>query len=298
MPAEATLAVSGETPPTIAGRLRSAWSDLPLAARIAGGVLLFYVAVAVTGPQWAPYDPTEILVGDPFAPPSGGHLFGTDNLGRDVLSRVVHGSAAVLALALSATGLAVAVGSLIGLMLGYLRGWIDEVGMRIVDVIISIPPLVLALLIIGALGNSAGLVVLTVAFLFAPRVARTVRAATLAIVTEDYVTAAVTRGESAFGIAVRELLPNVSGTMFVEFSIRSGYAIMFIGTLSFLGFGAPPPSPEWGLMINEGRSSIAASVWPVLTPALAMAGLVIALNLFTEGVSRVLGQSMPRGRKE
>ncbi len=234
-------------------------------------MLLFDVAIAITGPYWAPYDPTAILVGDPFARPSGTHLFGTDNLGRDVFSRVVHGSGTVLALALSATALAVAAGSLIGLMLGYLQGWLDEVGMRIVEVIISIPPLVLALLIIGAVGNSSLLVVLTVAFLFAPRVARIVRAATLGIVTEDYVTAAITRGEFGFqhrspGAAAQRQRHDVRRVLDPQ-RLRD-HVYRYIA----LGFGAPPPSPEWGLMINEGRSSIAASAWPVLTPALAMAG--------------------------
>jgi peptide/nickel transport system permease protein len=261
-------------------------------------VLIAYVVVALSGPLWAPYGPAVVLAGPPFDPPSARHLFGTDNLGRDIFSRVVFGSRAVLVMAATSTGLAVVVGTALGLLLAYRRGWIDELGMRVTDILMSIPPLVLALLLISALGNSSTLVVLTVAFLFAPRVARIVRAATLAIVTEDYVTAAVTRGESAAGIALRELLPNVAGTVFVEFSIRCGYAIVFIGALGFLGFGAPPPAPEWGLMINEGYSNINASFWPVLAPAGIMAVLVIAVNLFTEGLSRVIGQTRPRGLRE
>jgi peptide/nickel transport system permease protein len=239
-----------------------------------------------------------MLVGDPFEPPSAAHLFGTDNLGRDVFSRVVYGSRPVLAMAVSATGLAVIVGAIIGLLLAYRRGWVDEVGTRAIDILMSIPPLVLALLLISALGSNSLLVVLTVAFLFAPRVARVVRAATLAIVTEDYVTIAVTRGESAIVIALRELLPNVAGTVFVEFSIRTGYGIVFIGALGFLGFGAPPPAPEWGLMINEGYSNINASFWPVMAPAASMAVLVIAVNFFTEGVSRLIGQRGLAGIRE
>ncbi len=271
---------------------------LPPAASLAAVVLIGYVAVALTGPLWAPYGPAEVLVGDPFEPPSLVHLFGTDNLGRDVFSRVVYGSRPVLAMAASSTGLAVILGGMIGLLLAYRRGWVDELGMRVIDILMSVPPLVLALLLISALGSSGVLVVLTVAFLFAPRVARIVRASTLAIVTEDYVTAAVTRGESAVGIALRELLPNVAGTLFVEFSIRTGYAIVFIGALGFLGFGAPPPAPEWGLMINEGYSNINASFWPVMAPAASMAVLVIAVNLFTEGLARRIGQRGLAGLRE
>jgi peptide/nickel transport system permease protein len=203
------------------GGLRRFLGELPPVAAIAAVVLLAYIAIAVTGPLWAPYGPAEVLVGDPFEAPSLDHLLGTDNLGRDVFSRVVYGSRPVLAMAAASTGLAVIIGAVLGLLLAYRRGWIDELAMRVIDILMSIPPLVLALLLISALGSNSVLVVLTVAFLFAPRVARIVRASTLAIVTEDYVTAAVTRGESALGIAIRELLPNVAGTVFVEFSICS-----------------------------------------------------------------------------
>jgi len=271
---------------------------LPPVAAVAAVVLIGIVVVSLTGPLWAPYGPAALGDGDPFEAPSFAHLFGTDNLGRDVFSRVVYGSRPVLVMATASTGLAVIIGAAIGLLLAYWRGWADELGMRALDIVMSIPPLILALLIISALGNSGVLVVLTVAFLFAPRVARVVRAATLAIVTEDYVTAAIARGETALGIAARELLPNVAGTVFVEFSIRTGYAIVFIGALSFLGFGAPPPAPEWGLMINEGYSNINASFWPVMAPAATMAALVIAVNLFTEGLARMIGQRGVSGLRE
>jgi peptide/nickel transport system permease protein len=272
-----------------------AWlTELPTAALVAGGVLVIHFLVAVTGPLWAPYSPTQSLVGPPLAPPSAHYLFGTDNLGRDVFSRVVHGERTVLTLALSATGLAVILGATLGIVMGYVRGWLDETVMRVVDILISIPPLILALLILGSLGSSPPLLILTVAFFYTPRIARVVRAATLDVVTEDFVAIAKARGESAWSIALRELLPNVVGTVFVEFAIRSGYAVIFIGSLGFLGFGAPPPAPEWGLMINEGRDHIFVSPWPVLAPSLGIATLVVALNLFTEGIARVLGRSVSR----
>lgn len=279
---------------TRAGRRQSladAWAMMPVSGRIGLAVLLAYAAVAVTGPLWAPYAPGQIAAGPPLSSPTLAHPMGTDSLGRDLFSRVVYGTAAVMVMALSSTGIAVILGAIVGLVSGYMRGWVDEIIMRIADILISMPPLIIAILVISAFGNHQLVIILIVALLFAPRVARVVRAATLGIVTEDYVTAAVCRGESALGIAVRELLPNVTGTVFVEFAIRSGFAIMFIGALGFLGFGAPPPTPEWGVMINEGRRTISASLWPVLSPALAMAGLVLAINLFTEGVARVIGRS-------
>jgi len=265
--------------------------ELGTVETVAAAVLLLYVFTALTGGMWAPSSPTAIA-GRPFVPPGRGHLLGTDQLGRDVFSRVVHGARPVLALALSATALGVAVGTSLGLMAGYLRGWFDEVAMRIVDILISVPPLIIALVIVGGLGSSQFLLVLTVGVLYAPRVARVIRAATLDVVSEDFVTIARARGESAWAIAFRELLPNVTGTLFVEFAIRTGYAVIFIGSMGFLGFGAPPPTPEWGLMINEGRNHISTAPWTVLGPGLAMAFLVVSLNLFTQGVAQMLGDSL------
>jgi peptide/nickel transport system permease protein len=263
---------------------------------VATAILLVHGIVAVTGPLWAPYPPTELLAGDPFAGPSRAHLLGTDNFGRDVFSRLVHGERIVLALALLSAGIAVVVGSAVGVLSAYMRGWLDESVNRLLEIIISIPPLILALLILGALGSSYGLVVGIVAFFFAVRVATVIRAAALDVVTEDFVTAAKLRGESAWSIAARELLPNVLASVLVEFSLRTGYAVLFIGGLSFLGFGAAPPTPDWGLMINEGRQYIASAVWPVLGPSLALASLVVALSLFTEGLGEFFGLSTQRGR--
>jgi peptide/nickel transport system permease protein len=262
---------------------------------ISTAILIVYVVTAITGPWWVPYAYDESLVGPPYASPSAEHLLGTDNLGRDVFSRVIYGARIDLLLALSATLLAVLLGSLLGLLTGYDRGWIDASTMRIVEILISMPPLILALLVLGSVGSSAILMVLIVAFLYMPRVATVVRAATLDVVTEDYVAIAQLRGESALSIAVRELLPNVLAIVLVEFSLRTGYAVLFIGSLGFLGFGVAPPTPEWGLMINEGRQYLSSAPWSVLGPSLAIAGLVIALSLFTESLSEVLGLTARRG---
>jgi len=263
---------------------------------IATALLIVHFLVALTGPLWVPYEATEMLVGKTYEPPSARHLMGTDNFGRDIFSRVILGERVVLSLALSSAFIAVVFGAAIGILLAYLLGWVDLLAMRVIEIIISIPPLILALLVLGALSPSYILIVLTVAFFYIPRVATVIRAATLDVVTEDFVTIARLRGESAWSIAARELLPNVMISVFVEFSLRTGYAVLFIGGLSFLGFGAPPPSPEWGLMINEGRSYLSAAPWSVLGPSLALASLVIAVSLFTEGLGERLGLSIRRER--
>ncbi len=285
------------TPMAPARRVRR---GLSASGWVGAAIILLYVFVALTGSLWAPYEAAKILTGSPFEGASLQHLFGTDNLGRDVFSRVVIGTRSVLTMTFAATILAVVAGGLIGVVFGYLRNWVDEIGMRIVDILISIPTLVLALLIISAVGNSLWLVVVTVAFLFTPRVARVARAATLTVVTNDYVAAALARGESTLSICLREILPNITGVMLVEFAIRSAFAIIFIGSLGFLGFGAPPPTPEWGLMINEGRANATNSLWPVLAPAAAMAVLVIGINLFADSLSRLIdrqGSGAPEGTK-
>ena len=257
-------------------------------------LLVLHFFVGITGPWWAPFQPQKMTVGDPFSGPSWDHWFGTDNFGRDVFSRVVHGERIVLIQGLSASGLAIVTGSSIGILLAYKTGWVDEVGMRGVDIMLALPSLVLTLLILGSVETNNLVIIVTVAFFFTWPVTTTIRAAALGVVTEDFVTKARLRGESAVSIAVREILPNVMGNVLVEFSLRTGYAVFFIGALSFLGFAAAPPSPEWGLMINEGRKFLSASRWMVLGPALALASLVVALSLVTEEASDILGVSTRR----
>lgn len=282
-----------------APRVRGTWFVAVLRRQslmffLALAVLVLHVLVAITGPWLAPFSPTELSVGDTFQGPTLRHWFGTDNLGRDVFSRVLHGERIVLIQALSASLLAIVVGSAVGIVLALRHGWVDDVGMRAVDVLLSIPPLILTLLILGTIGSNNLVIILTVAFFFSWRVAVTIRAAALGVVTEDFVTKARLRGESAMSVAAREVLPNVIGSVLVEFSLRTGYAVFFIGSLSFLGFAAAPPSPEWGLMINEGRQFLSTAQWMVLGPSLALASLVVALSLVTEGVSESLGLTTGR----
>jgi peptide/nickel transport system permease protein len=224
------------------------------------------------------------------------HPFGVDQLGRDIFSRVVHGAHIVILLSLSGTLLGLAIGAVIGLLSGYVGGWFDDVVQRLIEALISIPFLVLALIAIAAAGPElAGnplLVILVVALVYAPRIARMARAAALDIVTRDYVTAARLRGERAWAVVRREVLPNASGVLLVEFALRAGYAPVLIGSLGFLGFGMRPPTPEWGLMISENRALIIVSPITVIGPGLMLASLVVGLNLFTDGLARMLGRTV------
>ena len=250
-------------------------------------ILLFWIVCAVGGDNITPLDPINDFDLSNQRP-NADHLFGTDQLGRDVFSRVMAGARDVLIAAPIAAVLSVAMGSMLGVIMGYYRGWVDEVLSRIIEALLSIPVVLVALLIISVLGASGIIVIGTVAVLFTPIVARTVRAATLAEAQLDYVTAARLRGESGLFVMTREILPNISGTITVEFTVRVGYAVFTISTLSFLGAGIQPPSPDWGLTISDTYRLIQAGFWwPTLFPALAIASLVIATNLVADSIDTV-----------
>lgn len=276
-------------------RLWRSWRRTPRSFRIGSVILLLHAVVAVTGPLWAPYGLAQLGTGIPLEGMSWAHPFGVDQLGRDVFSRVVHGGHIVILLSLSGTALGLVVGSAIGLLSAYLGGWFDEVTQRLLEALISIPFLVLGLIAIAAAGPKLSgeplLLVLVVALIYAPRIARMARAAALDVITRDFVTIARLRGESAISVVWRELLPNTTGTLFVEFALRAGYAPVLIGSLSFLGFGMRPPTPEWGLMISENRSLVLTTPITVVGPGLALASLVVGLNMFTEGLARILGRT-------
>lgn len=279
---------------TMQGKRRSWIRRMPPTLLAGGLILVFYFLVALTSPMWAPYEANKLMAGPPHSPPTAQNWFGTDQLGRDIFSRVVLGARVDLSLALSATALGVILGGIVGLIMGYIGGWVDNLVMRILDMIISIPPLILCLLVLSGFGTSPLLLVITVGLTYMPRVVRTARAAALSVVTEDFITAAKVRGESVWSIVVNELLPNATGPLFVEFAIRSGFAVITIGSLGFLGFGIKPPTPEWGVMISESRNAIFAAPWTVVFPAIVIATLVMALNLTTEGLARMLGHGFKR----
>lgn len=283
-------------PPGAWQRAARRWRRAPTSFKIGTAILLVHLLIAVTGPFWAPYGRSQMGTGIPLSGMSLEHPFGVDQLGRDIFSRVVHGAHVVILLSLSGTLLGLAIGAVIGLLSGYVGGWLDDVVQRIIEALISIPFLVLALIAIAAAGPElAGnpvLVILVVALVYAPRIARMARAAALDIVTRDYVMAARLRGERAWAVVRREVLPNASGVLLVEFALRAGYAPVLIGSLGFLGFGMRPPTPEWGLMISENRALIIVSPITVIGPGLMLASLVVGLNLFTDGLARMLGRTV------
>jgi peptide/nickel transport system permease protein len=271
----------------------------PLSLRIGATILLVHLIVAITGPFWAPYGYSQMGTGLPLTPAGLAHPFGVDQLGRDVFSRVVHGGHIVLLLSLSGTAAGLVVGSVIGLLSGYAGGLLDSIVQRVLEALISIPFLVLALLAVVAVGPELSgnplLVVLVIALVYAPRIARMARVAAIEIATRDFVTVARLRGESAWSVMRRELIPNATSILLVEFALRAGYAPVLIGSLGFLGFGLRPPTPEWGLMISENRSLLMIAPATVIGPGFALASLVVGLNLFTEGFARILGRTVKLG---
>jgi peptide/nickel transport system permease protein len=285
--------------PSAFRRYRLLWGQTPQSFRIGLVILLVHLVVAVSGPLWAPYGFAQMGTGIPLSGASWAHPFGVDQLGRDVFSRVVHGSHIVILLSLFGTALGLVVGAVLGLLSGYVGGWFDNLLQRFIEALISIPFLVLALIAIASAGPDLSgnpvLVVLVVALVYAPRIARMARAAAMDIATRDYVTVARLRGESAWSVMRRELLPNATGVLLVEFALRAGYAPVLVGSLGFLGFGLRPPTPEWGLMISENRALIIITPVTVLGPGLALASLVVGLNLFTEGLARIVGRTVRLG---
>jgi peptide/nickel transport system permease protein len=250
------------------------------------GILLVWALAAIAWPLLVPYGPNDQQLFERFASPSSAHWLGTDDFGRDVFSRVLAGSRTVLFVALVATVVGVAVGTTIGLIAGFYRGWMEELVMRAMDLLMAFPLIVLALLVLAVLGPSKTNVILVVALVFAPYNARVIRSAVLSQRDRDFVQAARLRGESGLYIMFVEILPNITGSIIVEFTIRLALAIFTVATLSFLGLGIQPPTPDWGLMVAEGRQYYRIAPWVVAFPSLAIASLVIAINLFAEGLKR------------
>jgi len=253
-------------------------------------VMIGWIITAILGDRITPYDPFNDFL-DNHQPPGPAHLFGTDRLGRDVLSRVMVGSRDVLIVAPMAAIVGVSAGTLLGLIMGFYRGIVDDVLSRLVEAFLALPVILVALLTLVVLGSSPFVVVAVVGILFTPIVARTVRSAVLSERQLDYVTAAKLRGESGLFILSREIFPNVLGPTVVELTVRFGYAIFTVATLSFLGVGIQPPSPDWGLSVSEEYTNMISGVWwPTLFPALAIASTVIAVNLIADSLQSVLNE--------
>jgi peptide/nickel transport system permease protein len=252
-------------------------------------IVAFWIACALVGPFVVPHDPYAADPLDSLMPPDGTHWFGTDQLGRDIFSRVVVGARDILAIAPLATLVGTLAGTVLGLVLGYFDGWLDRIAGRLIDALLALPLVIVALAALAALGASNATVVLVIALTFMPMTARTVRAAVLAERHLDYVAAAQLRGEHAIYIMLVEIAPNVLPPIVVEATVRLGYAIFAVATLSFLGFGVAPPSADWGLALSESYSLMTGGAWwTVVFDALAIATLVVGVNLVADSVQGIL----------
>jgi peptide/nickel transport system permease protein len=253
--------------------------------RIGLAIVAVMVAIAVIGPLVAPHSPTE-FVAVPNSGPSSAALFGGDTLGRDVFSRWLHGGLTVLWMSAAATIVGIVVGTTVGLVAAYSRNWLDDVLMRGNDVLLSFPAIIFVLLAVSAVGPKLWLIVLTVGFTHAPRVARVMRGAGQEVVERDFIKAAEVVGEKRWRIVTGELLPNVTSPLLVEIGLRMTYSINLVAAVSFLGFGLQPPTADWGLMINENRLALGIQPWSVFLPVLAIGLLTVGTNLVTDGVAR------------
>jgi peptide/nickel transport system permease protein len=251
-------------------------------------ITLLFLVVAVIGPFIAPYGANEIIPADARQPPSAEHWFGTDNLGRDVFSRVLLGAREILVLAGLGTVMAVVLGTLFGLLTGYAGGWFDEITMRTFDSLLALPALLLALLLLGTVGNSRYSILIVIIVVYTPIVARVVRSVVLTVKPQGFVEAARLVGETRTRILLREILPSVLPTLSVESALRFSYAIFLVASLGFLGVGVQPPSPNWGLMVKEARAYASLIPWALIFPAMAISVVVIGVNLFADGLKRIL----------
>ncbi|MHB1130978.1 MAG: ABC transporter permease [Chloroflexota bacterium] len=258
-------------------------------ATLAGGlVVLFFLLMALFGPLVSPYGFADQNLAAVRQPPSLAHPFGTDAFGRDVMSRVLVGSRDIFVLSGSGTMGAVLLGIVIGLFSGYYGGLLDELLMRLMDVLLAIPALLLAMLLLATAGSSFTNVVLVVVVLYIPVVSRVVRSVVLELRTKEFVEAARVRGESDLYIMFKEILPNALAPLVVEAAARFSYSIFLVASLGFLGLGVQPPSPDWGLMVAEARDSYALAPWMLAFPAAAISSLIVGVSLLGDGLRRLL----------
>lgn len=252
-------------------------------------ILAFWIVCAVFGSAIAPHSPLAQQLLATNSRPSAAHWFGTDQLGRDMLSRVLVGARDIMFIAPLATGLGIVLGTALGLVMGYLGGAFDILVGRFVEAVLALPIVIVALLFIVALGPSTVIVIIVIGFVFTPLIARTVRSAVLVESQLDYLSSARLLGEKSAHIMFVEILPNVVPTILVEFTVRLGYAVFTVATLSFLGYGIQPPTPDWGSDIAANYGVLPAGYWwETLFPALAIASLVMAINLVTDSIEQVL----------
>ena len=248
-------------------------------------ILAFWILMAIFGPFIAPYGINEITPGAVWKPPSSDHIMGTDNLGRDIFSRILVGARQMVVLPTLSVAVAILFGATIGMVSGYLGGWVDEIIMRVMDGLMAFPVIMLYLMIIVAIGASAVNVVIALGIGATPAVSRLVRGLVLDLRNREFVASARMRGESTGYILFQEILPNAIGPVLVDGLVRIGYACFSMGALGFLGLGVPPPAPDWGQMVSQARNALLITPTAPLFPALSIATLVVSLNLVADGLT-------------
>ncbi|MFF4505259.1 ABC transporter permease [Streptomyces sp. NPDC001401] len=283
-----------DTPPVAVaapGRAARAWRTLRSSRTAVVGlaIVAVHVVIALLAPLLTSYDPIANDASHALLGTSRSHWAGTDQYGRDVLARVLYGGRYALGVSVAATVLTVALGTVIGCAAALRGGWFDDVLGRVLDAVLSVPAILTLLVVVTALGTGPLVIVLAIAVVYVPQVVRVVRGAALAVVPADYVTAARARGEGTWAILRREVLPNITDVVCVEFAMRASWVVLLISSLSFLGFGADPPTPDWGLMVAENRTAITVVPMASLAPIIALATLVVGLNLAADGLSKAWG---------
>ncbi|MCY1417926.1 Glutathione transport system permease protein GsiD [compost metagenome] len=262
-------------------RLLNELIKAPLSAQFGIAVILLYIGVALFAPALAPFGETEV-VGEGFAPWGGQFLLGTDNLGRDMFSRLVFGARNTLGIAFLTTVLAFLLGGTCGLIAAIKGGWVDQGMSRVVDILMAIPQLIFALLILSVVGTNATSLVLVIAVLDATRVFRLARAVAMTVVVQDFVEAARLRGEGLWWLVTREVLPNAAAPLIAEFGLRFCFVFLFISALSFLGLGIQPPTADWGSMVRDNAVLITFGDVSPLLPALAVALITVSVNFVVD----------------
>ncbi|HWN03201.1 MAG TPA: ABC transporter permease [Methylomirabilota bacterium] len=294
MPTSIPVSTTTDLAPSRRGRSPGFWSDarrriLKSRAAMSGGlVVALFVALAALAPALAPYEPLRGRLDERLLPPSAGHWFGTDELGRDVLSRVLYGARISLQIQVAAVGLALVLGTALGVVAGYVGRWPDMLIMRIVDIMMAFPGIFLALAIIAALGTGLGNVIIASAIFLVPQFARVIRGSVLTLKEKEFVEAARALGEADVPIIVRYLLPNSLAPIIVQTSLRMATVLLTASGLSFLGLGVQPPSPEWGAMLSNARAYMITAPHVATVPGLAIMLVVLGFNLLGDGLRDAL----------
>ena len=256
--------------------------------RIYTGIILLIVLIAICAPLLSPYDPYESAIQNSLLPPSAEHYFGTDKLGRDIFTRILYGARISITMALTVVIISSGLGTLIGVISAYVGGKVDTVIMRLTDVFLAFPGIVLAIAIAGVLGGSAVNAVLAVVIVGWTKYARLARSMTLKVKQQDFLAAAITNGTRPIAMIRRHILPNIMPIIIITAALDIGALMMELAGLSFLGFGAQPPTPEWGLMLNEGRQLIQTAPWLMIFPGLAIVIVVAVFNLWGDSLRDIM----------